>query len=80
MASTGKQWNVDRAVLVIGGSVVLLSLGLSRLHSEHWLWLTALAGLNMLQSAFTGFCPPAVLLQKLGLRSGCAFAGKEEQA
>lgn len=73
-----KQWNIDRAVMVIGGSVVLLSLGLSRVHSEHWLWLTAFAGLNMLQSAFTGFCPPAILLRKLGLRGGCAFQGKEE--
>jgi hypothetical protein len=77
MTSTGKEWNIDRAVLVIGGSVVLLSLGLSQLHSEYWLWLTAFAGANMLQSAFTGFCPPALLLRKLGMQSGCVFSGKE---
>lgn len=72
MAKT-QAWNIDRLVMLIAGSVVLISLGLSRLHSEWWLLLTAFAGLNMVQSVFTGFCPPAIVLRKLGVPSGCAF-------
>ena len=38
-----------------------------------WLWFTAFIGLNMLQSAFTGFCPAAMIFRKLGLKPGNAF-------
>ena len=41
--------------------------------SPWWLLLTAFAGLNMLQAAFTGFCPAAILLRRLGVRPGNAF-------
>jgi hypothetical protein len=49
--------SIDRIVLAFAGTVILLSLALSQIHSSYWLWLTAFAGANMLQSAFTGFCP-----------------------
>ncbi len=65
--------SVDRAVLAFAGVVVMLSLALSQVHSPYWLLLTAFAGLNMFQSAFTGFCPVAVVFRKLGCRSGAAF-------
>jgi hypothetical protein len=39
----------------------------------HWLWLTAFVGLNLIQSAITGFCPPAILLKKLGFKPGSSF-------
>ena len=65
--------NVDRAVLSLAGSMVLLSVVLSLLVSPYWLLLTAFVGANMLQAAFTGFCPAAVIFRKLGLKSGCAF-------
>ncbi len=49
--------------------MILVSLALSRLHSEWWLLLTAFVGLNLLQSAFTGICPAAAILRKLGLKA-----------
>jgi len=66
--------NVDRAVFALAGMMVLLSLLLAHLVSPLWLWFTAFIGLNLLQSAFTGFCPPAILFRKLGLDAGCAFS------
>jgi len=65
--------NVDRAVLAFAGVVVLLSILLAGYFSLYWLALTAFVGLNMLQAAFTGFCPAAIVFKKLGLRAGCAF-------
>ena len=65
--------NIDRWVLRVAGSMVLLSLALSQLHSGYWLWLTAFVGANLLQSSFTGFCPLAVILQRLGVPPGVAF-------
>jgi hypothetical protein len=50
-----------------------LSLLLAHFVSPLWLWFTAFIGLNMLQSAFTGFCPAAMIFRKLGLKSGNAF-------
>ncbi len=65
--------NVDKMVFTFAGCMILLSLALSQLHSVYWLWLTAFVGANMLQASFTGFCPLAMVLKKLGLRPGCAF-------
>ena len=64
---------IDRAVLAVAGSFILVSLLLAHFHSENWLWFTAFVGANLLQSAFTGFCPMAILLKKLGVKPGCAF-------
>jgi Inner membrane protein YgaP-like, transmembrane domain len=65
--------NVDRAVLAFAGCMVLISALLTYLYSPYWLLLTAFVGLNMLQSAFTGFCPAAMAFRKMGVRSGNAF-------
>jgi hypothetical protein len=65
--------NVDRAVFVLAGSMVLLGSVLGWLVSPYWLLLTAFVGANMLQAAFTGFCPAAVIFRKLGLKTGSAF-------
>lgn len=65
--------NIDRLIFRLAGTLVLLSLALSQLVSPWWLLLAALVGVNMLQSSFTGFCPPAFLLQKLGVKPGAAF-------
>ncbi len=64
---------IDRVVFAFAGTVILASLGLAHLYSGAWLWLTAFVGANLLQSAFTGFCPLAVILKKLGVKPGCAF-------
>ncbi len=56
------------------GTILLVSLVLAWFFSPYWLLLSAFVGLNMLQSAFTGFCPAAIVFKKLGLRPSCAFA------
>ncbi len=65
--------NIDRLVFAFAGLMILLSLALSQLHSEVWLLLTAFVGLNMFQAAFTGFCPLAKILARLGRKPGPAF-------
>ena len=65
--------SIDRIVLAFAGTVILVSLALSQLHSPNWLILTAFVGLNLLQSAFTSFCPLAIVLKRAGVTPGCAF-------
>ncbi|MDI1278270.1 DUF2892 domain-containing protein [Methylobacter sp.] len=64
---------IDRVVFAVAGSFILISLLLAHYHSELWLWFTAFVGVNLLQSAFTGFCPMAIILKKLGVKPGSAF-------
>jgi hypothetical protein len=66
--------SIDRMVFAIAGAMILLSLALSYLLTPYWLILAAFVGLNMFQAAFTGFCPLAMLLKRLGARPGAAFA------
>lgn len=66
--------NVDRFVLAFAGLVVLGSLALGIWVSPWFFLLTAFVGLNLFQSAFTGFCPLAVILKKVGFKTGQAFA------
>ncbi|MGB3392308.1 MAG: DUF2892 domain-containing protein [Stenotrophomonas sp.] len=65
--------NLDRAVLAFAGVMILASVALAHFVSPLWLWLTAFVGLNLLQASFTGFCPAALVLRKLGVPGGCAF-------
>jgi len=62
-----------RIVLAFSGFMILLGLVLSQVHHVYWLWLTAFVGANLLQSAFTGFCPLAMILKAGGVRPGAAF-------
>jgi hypothetical protein len=64
---------IDRFVMAFAGAMILLSLALSQVHSVNWLWFTAFVGANVLQSAFTGFCPLAAILKKFGMKPGVAF-------
>jgi len=64
---------LDRFILAIAGSFVLISLLLSQIHSLYWLWLTALVGANLLQASITGFCPMAKILKAIGVKPGSAF-------
>jgi len=65
--------NIDRAVLMFAGFVVLLGLGLGWTVNPYWYLLTAFAGFNMIQASITGFCPAAMVFKALGVRGGCAF-------
>lgn len=65
--------SIDRAVFVFAGLVVLAGVALAHFVSPWWLLLSVFAGLNMIQAAFTGFCPAAMVFRKLGLKPGAAF-------
>lgn len=64
---------IDRAVMAIAGSFILISLLLAQVHSTNWLWFTAFVGVNLTQSVFTGFCPMAMILKRAGVKPGNAF-------
>ncbi|ENM5933654.1 DUF2892 domain-containing protein [Vibrio mimicus] len=59
---------IENGVRVLAGSMVLLSVTLTWFVHPNFLWLTVFVGVNLIQSAFTGFCPAAFFLKKLGLR------------
>ena len=65
--------NLDRAIFAFAGVMTLLSVVLTQFVSPWFSLLTVFIGANLLQSAFTGFCPAAIVFKKLGLTSGCAF-------
>ncbi|MGA0541101.1 YgaP family membrane protein [Neotabrizicola sp. VNH66] len=66
--------NLDRAVGLFAGTMVLLSVVLTLWVSPHFVWLTVFIGLNLMQSALTGFCPAAIVFRHLGVPAGCAFS------
>lgn len=72
--------NVDRAVFMFAGSILLLSLALVWLVSPYWLVVTLFVGANLSQSAFTGFCPAAIVFRRLGLKDGPAFESRPSKA
>jgi len=59
---------IERGLRLAAGVVVLSSVGLAVFYSPYWLFLTAFAGLNLLQSGFTNWCPMVWVLDRLGLR------------
>lgn len=59
---------IERAIRLLAGCMVLLSLALAWLVHPWFLGLTAFVGLNLVQSSFTGCCPPAWLFRRMGLR------------
>jgi len=72
---------VDNLVHVFAGIFVLLSLALGvqaspLFHSSYWLWFTTFVGANLLQSGFTGFCPLAIFLKKLGVQESHSTAAR----
>jgi len=67
--------SIDRIVMAFAGTVILATLALYAFAGIQWmLWSTAFVGLNMFQAAFTGFCPLAMILKKLGAKPGVAFS------
>lgn len=65
--------NLDKAVMRFAGAVTLLSALLAYVYGPGWLLLTGFVGLNLLQTSFTGFCPLAIILKKLGVPAGNVF-------
>lgn len=60
--------SVERGVEAFAGFMVLLSVALTYTVHPYFVWLTVFIGANLLQQAFTGFCPAAIVMRKLGLK------------
>lgn len=65
---------VERALRLMAGTVILVSMGLANLVSPKWYYLTAFVGLNLFQSAFTNWCPAMAFFRRLGLKEGTCNA------
>ena len=70
--------SIDRIVFAVAGTFILLSVALGMSISpifqhEYWLFFTVFVGANLLQSAFTGFCPMVIFLKMFGAKPGQAF-------
>jgi len=63
---------IDRIVFAVAGTMVLLSIALSHYVHPNWIWLGVFVGANMLQSAFTRFCPLVNILKALGFKESRA--------
>ncbi|MBU2892712.1 DUF2892 domain-containing protein [Colwellia sp. D2M02] len=59
---------IDEALRLIAGTMILISLYLAVTLSLNWLWFTGFIALNLIQSAFTQWCPMITLLKKFGLK------------
>jgi hypothetical protein len=57
----------ESLIRILAGTMVLLSLTLAHFFGQWWLLLAAFVGVNLIQSAFTGFCPAGIIFQKLGI-------------
>jgi len=68
-----KTTTIELWVMRFAGLMILASLALAHFHSANWLWLTAFVGANLFQASFTGLCPLAKLLARLGIKSGGSF-------
>lgn len=67
--------SIDRIVMAFAGLVILATLAAYAFAGVEWaLYITAFVGLNMFQAAFTGFCPLAIILKKVGAKPGVAFS------
>lgn len=64
---------LDRSVMAFAGLMIFVSLALTLWVSPLFMWFTAFIGANLIQSAFTGFCPAAIVFRKMGVKAGCAF-------
>ncbi|MBU0582485.1 MAG: DUF2892 domain-containing protein [Alphaproteobacteria bacterium] len=67
---------LDRSVLAFAGVMILLSVALTAWVSPLFVWFTVFIGANLLQSAFTGFCPAASVFKMFGVKPGCAFGAQ----
>jgi hypothetical protein len=67
---------VERGVRMMAGLMVLLSVALAHSLSAYWLLLAAFVGVNLLQSAFTNWCPAMSILRAIGLKDSACSTGQ----
>ena len=63
----------ENGIRILAGTMALTGTALSHYVHPNWIWLVVFVGVNLIQSAFTGFCPAAMIFKKLGVRAGAAF-------
>lgn len=62
--------SIEQALFLLAGIMVLATTALTMLYPNgYWQWFTLFIGFNMIQSTFTGFCPPSYLFKAMGLKS-----------
>ena len=61
---------MENAIRILAGTMVLISISLAYFVDQRWLFLAAFVGVNLIQSAFTGFCPAENIFRKLGIGKG----------
>ncbi len=70
-----KKLSLERAVEAFAGFMVLLSVVLTYFVHPGFIWLTVFVGVNLFQQSFTGFCPAAIIMQKVfGLKTEAEMA------
>lgn len=62
---------LENVIRVLAGTLTLTGLALAHYVNPNWIWLSVFVGFNLLQSAFTGFCPAETILKKLGVGGSC---------
>jgi len=70
---------LEFCIRLLAGTLVLASVTLAHFVSPWWLLLAVFVGVNLIQSAFTGFCPAEIILRKLGVDSGAGTGSPEER-
>lgn len=65
--------NIDRALMMFAGIMILISLLLTHFVHPGFVWFTVFIAANLMQASVTGFCPAVIIFRKLGIKSGCAF-------
>lgn len=61
--------SLERALMAFAGVMVMATTLLAIFHHPWWAWFTVFIGFNMFQSSFTGFCPAAMVMKKMGLKN-----------
>jgi hypothetical protein len=64
---------IEKIVMLLAGTMVLVSSVLSVYHAPEWIYLTGFVGANLLFAVITGFCPMVKILRKFGFKHGIAF-------
>ncbi len=67
---------LESYIRIFAGVMILVSVALTHFVSPWWLLFTVFIGLNLIQSAITGFCPPEIILRKLGIGTECCAKGE----
>jgi len=66
--------SLERSIMAFAGFMVLLSVVLTVTVSPYFVWLTVFVSANLFQSAFTGFCPAAMVMKKFGIKTAAEIA------